>query len=70
MDLLHKIESRRAIVGVIGLGYVGLPLATAFAKAGFRVVGIDTNPALVEAINSGRSSIPDVPSELLARYTG
>lgn len=68
-NLLEKIESREAVLAVIGLGYVGLPLATAFAKAGFHVVGIDVNPSKVAAINGGWSYIRDVPSETLARYT-
>lgn len=65
-SLLEKIETRQSAVAVIGLGYVGLPLATAFAKAGFRVVGIDADSRKVEAINEGRSYIPDVPSQVLA----
>jgi len=65
MSLLQKIESRQVIVSVVGLGYVGLPLAVAFAETGFRVIGIDTDPARVEAINNGRSYIQDVPSERL-----
>ena len=43
MDLQQKIENRDAVVGIIGLGYVGLPLAVAFAEAGFQVVGIDVD---------------------------
>lgn len=63
--LLRKIGSRQATVSVIGLGYVGLPLAVAFAEAGFRVFGIDVDVARVEAINKGESYIRDVPSETL-----
>ena len=50
---LAKIESREAVVSVIGLGYVGLPLATALEAAGFRTIGIDTSQERVDAINSG-----------------
>ena len=64
---LEKIESRQAVVAIIGLGYVGLPLATLFAEAGFRVVGIDVNEAKVDALNRGDSSIEDVPSASLKR---
>ena len=53
---LAKIESKEAVVSVIGLGYVGLPLAEALEAAGFRTIGIDTSQERVEAINSGVSS--------------
>lgn len=62
MDLLEKIESRQAMVSVIGLGYVGLPLAEAFAEAGFRTVGIDIDSSKVESINRGDSHARDVSS--------
>ena len=65
MDLYDKIESRQALVSVIGLGYAGLPLAVAFAEAGFKVTGIDTNKARVNQINRGESYIPDIPNERL-----
>jgi UDP-N-acetyl-D-glucosamine dehydrogenase len=58
--LLNKIESRRARTGVVGLGYVGLPLAVELAKAGFRATGIDLDPRKTQAIQEGRSYIPDV----------
>ena len=53
---LAKIESKEAVVSVIGLGYVGLPLAEALEEAGFRTIGIDTSQERVDAINSGVSS--------------
>ncbi|MFQ5614230.1 MAG: nucleotide sugar dehydrogenase, partial [Anaerolineae bacterium] len=59
--------SHQAELAIIGLGYVGLPLATAFARAGFYVVGIDVDEARVEAVNRGQSYIQDVPSEVLAQ---
>ena len=65
-DLLSKIEDRSAHVCVIGLGYVGLPLAVAFAEAGFRVTGFDVDSSKVEAIRAGRSYIPDIPTAQLA----
>ena len=48
--MLDKIEDKSAVVGVLGLGYVGLPLASAFLEAGFRVMGFDTDPAKIEAL--------------------
>ncbi len=59
--LLQKIESREARVGVVGIGYVGLPLAVAFAQAGFPVTAVDVDPRKIEAINNGQSYIEDVP---------
>lgn len=56
-------------VGVVGLGYVGLPLAVAFAGAGVKVVGVDADDRKVAAINSGASYIEDVPSEDISRLT-
>lgn len=61
--LLDKIESRKATVSVIGLGYVGLPLAVEFAKEGFRVVGVDLDREKVRLLNSGVSYIPDIATE-------
>jgi UDP-N-acetyl-D-glucosamine dehydrogenase len=63
--LRQKIESREAQVGVIGLGYVGLPLAVEFAEAGFRVTGIDVQESKVDAINRGESYVQDVPTAVL-----
>jgi UDP-N-acetyl-D-glucosamine dehydrogenase len=67
--LLTKINDHSAAVAIIGLGYVGLPLAVAFAESGFPVVGIDVDSSKVDAINQGRSYISDIPSDRLARVT-
>src|SRR6185295_18191489 len=64
-ELLSKIIERRAVVGVIGLGYVGLPLAVEFGRAGLRVIGFDLDEPRIESINSGVSYIPDVPTEMV-----
>lgn len=63
--LLERIRQKEARVGVVGLGYVGLPLAVEFAEAGFTVLGIDLDPKRVETINAGRSYIGDVAEERL-----
>jgi len=68
-NLLGKIERREAHVGVVGLGYVGLPLAVELAKVGFRVTGIDLDERKIRAINSGHSYIPDVPTKDLEALT-
>jgi len=60
---LEKCESRKAVVGILGLGYVGLPLALRFAEAGFPTLGFDIDPAKVEALNEGRSYIKTVGAE-------
>jgi UDP-N-acetyl-D-glucosamine dehydrogenase len=60
--LSEKIRSRTARTGVVGLGYVGLPLAVELAKAGFHATGIDLDTRKVESVNDGRSYIPDVPT--------
>ncbi len=64
--LSAKISSRKAQVGVIGLGYVGLPLAVEFAKAGFTVTGIDVQQSKVDSVNKGESYIQDIPTATLA----
>src|SRR5438034_334905 len=64
--LLTRIRNKQARVGVIGLGYVGLPLAVEFARAGFDVTGFDVDASKVAEINAGRSYIPDVPTDELA----
>jgi UDP-N-acetyl-D-glucosamine dehydrogenase len=65
--LLNKFEQRTARVVVLGLGYVGLPLAAVFADAGFNVIGVDPDQKKVETICRGESHIPDVPSEQVER---
>ena len=65
--LKRRIESSKLHAGVIGLGYVGLPLAVEFAEAGYDVVGLDIDQRKVDALNAGTSYIQDVPSAKVAR---
>lgn len=58
--LLSKIENRQIVVGVVGLGYVGLPLAVEKAKAGFKTIGFDVQPQKVDMVNKGKNYIGDV----------
>ena len=66
-QLLKKIENRNIKVGVIGLGYVGLPLAVEKAKAGFETIGFDVQPAKVDMVNAGHNYIGDVVDEDLKK---
>jgi UDP-N-acetyl-D-glucosamine dehydrogenase len=66
--LEDKITACTARIAIIGLGYVGLPLATAFAKAGFSTIGLDVDQHKVESIVAGRSYIPDVPDDDVAPH--
>ena len=61
--LLERLQARDALLGVCGLGYVGLPVAVSFAGAGFRVLGIDSDPERVQAVEEGRSYLPDVDGD-------
>ncbi|MFN2431310.1 MAG: nucleotide sugar dehydrogenase [Gemmatimonadota bacterium] len=61
-----RVQAREARIAVVGLGYVGLPLAVEFAREGFPVVGVDVDGAKVEELRAGRSYIPDVPSSTVA----
>ncbi|RMG13275.1 MAG: nucleotide sugar dehydrogenase [Deltaproteobacteria bacterium] len=65
-QLMERIENRTAQVGVIGLGYVGLPLATTFAQAGFSVLGFDIDPTKAAALSRGESYLKTVPSQRVA----
>ncbi len=64
--LIDKLRAKSATMAVLGLGYVGLPLATVFAEAGFKVIGVDPIAEKVAAINRGESYIQDVPAETVA----
>lgn len=63
----NKIISRQSKIGVIGLGYVGLPLAMEFANCGFNVIGFDTNSDKIKSLNNGKSHIDDIPDTMLKK---
>ena len=69
-ELRQRILERTAVVAVVGLGYVGLPLAVAYAEAGFRVVGLDVDARRVATLNRGESPIADIDSGRLAALVG
>ena len=69
-DLLATIQDGTAVAGVIGLGYVGLPLAVELARSGFRTLGVDLSEAVVNGVNAGASHIQDVDAALLAAFVG
>lgn len=66
-NLIQQLKEKKARVAILGLGYVGLPLAVVFGEAGFTVTGIDPDARKVEALNQKRSYIQDVPTEKVAR---
>jgi UDP-N-acetyl-D-glucosamine dehydrogenase len=66
-QLIEKLKNKTARVGILGLGYVGLPLAVVFAEAGFSVMGIDPDRRKIDALNKGVSYIPDVQTDVVAR---
>jgi UDP-N-acetyl-D-glucosamine dehydrogenase len=65
MDLLHKIKNHSAAVGVIGLGYVGLPLVIQFVKAGFSATGFDLDEEKIKCLNNGKSYIKHIPVDAI-----
>lgn len=66
-SILSKIEANSEVIGIIGLGYVGLPLAVSFAESGVQVIGFEKSASKVERINSGENYIKDISDELLKK---
>jgi UDP-N-acetyl-D-glucosamine dehydrogenase len=69
MDLEQKIGNKSALVGIVGLGYVGLPLAIAFSQAGFKVLGIDMQQKRADLVNKGQSYIANISSDSISTAT-
>ena len=67
--LLQKLRDKHARIGIVGLGYVGLPLALRFSEAGFKVLGLDIDPEKVKALNAGRSYIAQIPATRVDKAT-
>ena len=67
MDLIRRINNKTARVGIIGMGYVGLPLVREFCRAGFKVTGFDIDNQKIEKLNAGKSYIKHIPSKMIAR---
>lgn len=65
--LLQKLEDKSARIGIVGLGYVGLPLGLRFSEAGFAVTGLDIDPDKVKALSAGKSYIAQIPSERIGK---
>jgi UDP-N-acetyl-D-glucosamine dehydrogenase len=65
-NLIKRFNEKTARIGILGLGYVGLPLAVVFAEAGFHVIGVDPDERKSDSVNKGTSYIPDIPTERLA----
>ena len=68
-DLLRSIQSKEALVGIVGLGYVGLPLVREFTHGGMKVLGFDIDPAKIKALSEGRSYIEHIPSSVVSEMT-
>ena len=69
-ELIARTERRDLTFGIVGLGYVGLPLALELARSGYTVLGYDVNAAVVEGVNAGRSHVKDVTDTQLAEVRG
>ncbi len=69
-ELLKKIDNKNAVIGIVGMGYVGLPLAMRFSEVGFKVVGFDVDSEKIEKLNSGHSYIVDIKSERVSDVVG
>ena len=67
-QFIEKINNQEAVIGIVGLGYVGLPLMLRFAEVGYRVIGIDVDESKNELLNAGKSYIKHISSEQITKY--
>src|SRR5262245_1371004 len=65
-QLLDRINSKHSLVGIIGMGYVGLPLVRTFSRAGFATLGFDIDSAKIKKLRAGKSYIKHIPSDMIA----
>ena len=68
MRLTKKIEDKSVLIGVVGLGYVGLPLIDAFYRSGCKCLGIDVDSKKVDSLNAGKSYIEHIPSDVIKKW--
>ena len=66
-ELLEKLRSRQALIGIVGLGYVGLPLSLTYAEVGYQVLGLDIDQVKADSINQGESYIEHIGTERVSR---
>src|SRR5262249_24612970 len=69
-ELIAKLDRKAAVIGVVGIGYVGLPLMLRYCEVGFKVIGFDIDEAKVEALRAGKSYIEHISSQKLANVIG
>ena len=67
MQLLDRLQKKNAVIGVVGLGYVGLPLVLAYARAGFQALGFDIDSSKIEHLNAGTSYIKHIPTSAVGQ---
>src|SRR5436309_2754434 len=69
-QLIDKLRSRKAVIGIVGLGYVGLPLMLRYCEAGYRVVGFDIDQSKIDSLNMGKSYIEHIPAQSIQNAIG
>ena len=70
MQLIEKLRSKRAVIGIVGLGYVGLPLALRFCEVGYKVIGLDIDPTKIDILARGESYIEHIEPQRIANVIG
>src|SRR5262245_20580081 len=70
VELISKLNGKSARIGIVGLGYVGLPLMLRYCEVGYKVIGFDIDPTKVDALKAGRSYIEHMSEESITKATG